>query len=154
MKSDRKVCAVDVKNCAVSKVDGDAGKSPVGVSAVNAVIEWSVWEGVWEVQNTTRAIVACAEWVHNAVFEPGSAILAGGSQDKWSAGSKDPPARADGSKLANHPQSQLLALGIALCGPERQECPRSGPRSFVEDALDRHFPRSALGSCTLCRLPR
>ena len=44
---------------------------PVGASAANAVIERSVWE----MQSTTRALVAYAEWVHGTVFEPGSAIL-------------------------------------------------------------------------------
>ena len=47
-------------------------ESPVGASAANAVIERSVWE----MQSTTRAIVAYAESVHDTVFEPGSAILA------------------------------------------------------------------------------
>ena len=48
-------------------------ESPVGASAANAMMERSVWE----VQSTTRAIVAYAEWVHGTVFEPGSAILTG-----------------------------------------------------------------------------
>ena len=30
---------------------------------------------MWEMQSTTRALVAFAEWVHGTVFEPGSAIL-------------------------------------------------------------------------------
>ena len=47
-------------------------ESPVGASAANAVIERSVWE----MQSATRAIVAHAEWVHNTVFGPSSAILA------------------------------------------------------------------------------
>ena len=46
-------------------------ESPVGASAAIAMIERSVWE----MQSTTRAIDAYAEWVHGTVFEPGSAIL-------------------------------------------------------------------------------
>ena len=30
---------------------------------------------MWELQSTTRALVAHAEWVHGTVFEPGTAIL-------------------------------------------------------------------------------
>ena len=30
---------------------------------------------MWDIQSTTRALVAYAEWVHGTVFEPGSAIL-------------------------------------------------------------------------------
>ena len=46
--------------------------SPVGAIEATAVIHRSVWE----MQSTTRAIVAYAEWVQNTVFEPGSAVLA------------------------------------------------------------------------------
>ena len=46
-------------------------ESPVGASAANAVIERSVWE----MQSTTRALVAYAEWVHGTMYAPGSAVL-------------------------------------------------------------------------------
>ena len=46
-------------------------ESPVGASAANAVIERSLWE----MQSTTRALVAYGEWVRGTVFEPGSAAL-------------------------------------------------------------------------------
>ena len=46
-------------------------KSPVGESAVNAVIE----RNVWKMSSTTREMVAYAEWVHETTFEPGSAVL-------------------------------------------------------------------------------
>ena len=45
-------------------------ESSLGASASNAMIERSVWE----MQSTTRAIVAYAEWVHGTVFEAGSAF--------------------------------------------------------------------------------
>ena len=47
-------------------------ESPVGASAANAVIDKSVWE----MQSTTSEIVAYSEWMHETVFEPGSASLA------------------------------------------------------------------------------
>ena len=55
--------------------------------AANAAIERSVWE----MQSTRRATVAHAEWVHDTVCEPGSAILAWAVEfsDRWSAGSKE-----------------------------------------------------------------
>ena len=68
---------VDVKNALMGELRGVEGltlmpeESTVGASAANAVIERSVWE----MQSTTRALVAYAEWVHGTVFEPGSAIL-------------------------------------------------------------------------------
>ena len=49
-------------------------ESPVGASAANAVIERSVWE----MQSTTRATVAYAEWVHETMFEISSAIFGKG----------------------------------------------------------------------------
>ena len=77
VKSDQEVSIVDVKNALMRELRGVEGltvmpeESPVGASAANAVIERSVWE----MQSTTRALVAYAEWVHGTVFEPGSAIL-------------------------------------------------------------------------------
>ena len=78
LKSDQEVSIVDVKNSLMKESRGVEGlivmpeESLVGASAANALIERSVWE----MQSTTRAIVAYAAWVHEAVFEPGSAILA------------------------------------------------------------------------------
>ena len=77
VKSDQEVSMIDVKNSLMKELRGVEGlivmpKSPVGASVANDSIERSVWE----MQSTTRAIVAYAEWVHETVFEPGSAILA------------------------------------------------------------------------------
>ena len=47
-------------------------ESPLGASAANVVIE----RCVWDMQSTTRSLVAYAEWVHNTMYEPGSVILA------------------------------------------------------------------------------
>ena len=47
-------------------------ESPVGASAANVVME----RCVWEMQSTTRSLVAYAEWVHNTTYESGSVILA------------------------------------------------------------------------------
>ena len=77
VKSDQEVSIVDVKNSLIREFRGVEGstvivkESPVGASAANAVIERSVWE----MQSTTRAIVTNAAWVHETVFEPGSAIF-------------------------------------------------------------------------------
>ena len=76
-KSEQEASIVDVKNALMRALCGVEGltvmpeESPVGASAANAVIERSVWE----MQSTTRALVAYAEWVHGTVCEPGSAIL-------------------------------------------------------------------------------
>ena len=78
VKSDQEVSIVNVKNSLMRELRGVEGitvmpeESPVGGSAANAVIE----RRVWEMKSTTRVIVACAEWVHNTVFEPSSAVLA------------------------------------------------------------------------------
>ena len=78
VESDQEVSIVDVKNSLMREWRGVKGltvipwESPVGASGANAVIGRSVWE----MQSITRAIVAYAEWVHNTVFEPGSAVLA------------------------------------------------------------------------------
>ena len=77
VKSDQEASIVDVKNalmrdlCGVEWLTVMPEESPVGASAANAMIERSVWD----MQSTTRALVAYAEWVHGTVFEPGSAIL-------------------------------------------------------------------------------
>ena len=78
VKSGQEVSIVDVKNSLMRELRGVVGltvvpeESPVGGSAASAVIERSVWE----LQSTTRANVACAEWVHHTLFEPGSGISA------------------------------------------------------------------------------
>ena len=72
VKSDQEASIVDVKNALMRELRGVEGltvmpeESPVGASAVNAVIVRSVRE----MQSTTRALVAYAEWVHGTVFEP------------------------------------------------------------------------------------
>ena len=72
VKSDQEASIVDVKNALMRELRGVEGltvmpeESPVGASAANAAIERSVWE----MQSTTRALVAYAEWVHGTVFEP------------------------------------------------------------------------------------
>ena len=77
VKSDQEASIVDVKNALMRELRGFEGltmmpeESPVGASAANPVIERSVWE----MQSTTRALVAYSEWVQGTVFEPGSAIL-------------------------------------------------------------------------------
>ena len=77
VKSDQEASIVDVKNSLMRELRGVEGltvmpeESPIGASAANAVIERSVWE----MQSTTRALVADAEWVHGTVFEPGSAFF-------------------------------------------------------------------------------
>ena len=77
VKPDQEASIVDVKNALMRELRGVEGltvmpeESPVGASAANALMERSVWE----MQSTTTAVVAHAEWVHGTVFEPGSAIL-------------------------------------------------------------------------------
>ena len=66
VKFDQEASIVDVKNALMRELRGVEGltvmpeESLVGASAANAVIERSVWE----MQSTTRAFVAYAEWVH------------------------------------------------------------------------------------------
>ena len=88
VKSDQEASIIDVKESLMRELRGVEGlkvkpeESPVGASAANAVIERSVWE----MQSTTRAIVAYTEWVHETTFEFGSAIVAWGwwsSRDRW-----------------------------------------------------------------------
>ena len=77
VKSDQVGSVVDVNNALMRELRGVEGltvmpeESPVGASAAKAVIERTVWE----MQSTTRAIVAYAELVHGTVFEPGSAFF-------------------------------------------------------------------------------
>ena len=87
VKSDQEASIVDVKNALMRVLTVMPEESLVGASAANAVIERSVWE----MQSTTRALVAYAVSVHGTVFEQGSAILtwAVSSQDRLSAGSKE-----------------------------------------------------------------
>ena len=67
-----------MKNSLMRELRGVAGltvvpnESPVGATPANAVTERSLWE----VQSTTRSLVAYAQRVHNTTFEPGSAVLA------------------------------------------------------------------------------
>ena len=70
VRSDQEVSIVDVKNSLMKELRGVEGL--IVMPEESALIERSVWE----MQSTTRAIVAYAEWVHEIVFEPGSAILA------------------------------------------------------------------------------
>ena len=78
VESDQVVSTVDVKNSLMRELRGVEGltvmpeESPVGASAANDMIDRSVWE----MQSTTRAIVANIKIVNDTVFEPGSAILA------------------------------------------------------------------------------
>ena len=78
IKSDQEASILDVKNALMIELRSIEGcnvmpeEPQVGVSAGNAVVERSVWE----MQSTTRSLIAYAEWVHNTTFEPGSAILA------------------------------------------------------------------------------
>ena len=77
VKFDQEASIVDVKNALMRDLPGVEGltvmpeESPVGASAASAVIE----KIVCEMQSTTRALDAYAEWVHGTVSEPGSAIL-------------------------------------------------------------------------------
>ena len=78
VKSDQDMSTVDVKNSLMRELRGVEGltvkpeESPVGSSAGQCCVE----RCVWEMQSTTRATVAYAEWVHDTVCEPSSAILA------------------------------------------------------------------------------
>ena len=71
VKSGQEPSIVDVKHALMRELRGVEGltlmpeESLVGASAATAMIERSVWE----MQSTTRAIVAYAEWVHGTVFE-------------------------------------------------------------------------------------
>ena len=64
VKSDQEASIVDVNNALMREVRGVEGltmmpeESPVGASAANAVIERSLWE----MQSTTRALVAYGAW--------------------------------------------------------------------------------------------
>ena len=66
----QKASIIDVKKALMRELRGVEWltvmpeESPVGASAGNAMIE----RIVWEMQSTTRAIVAYAEWVHGTVF--------------------------------------------------------------------------------------
>ena len=79
VKSDQEVSIADVKHSLMIELRGVEGlkvmpeESPVGPRAATAVIERSVWE----MQSTTRALVAHAGWVHETTLELGSVMLTG-----------------------------------------------------------------------------
>ena len=77
VKSDQEVSIAGVKNSlmrelrCVERLAVQPEESHVGGTAANAVIEKSMWE----MQSTTRTLVAYAEWVQQTTCVPGSAIL-------------------------------------------------------------------------------
>ena len=103
-KSDQEASIVDVKNSLMRELRCVEGltvmpeESQVGASAATAVTERSVWE----VQSTTRAVVACAEWVHSTVFEPCSAILAWAVEFSGQVVSKCQRSVSDGKTAYEH----------------------------------------------------
>ena len=80
IKSDQEPAILDLKNAVMKElkkinvegpIEVQPEESAVGSSSSNAVIERSVWE----MQSTTRALIAYAEWVNNCTFETGDVIL-------------------------------------------------------------------------------
>jgi hypothetical protein len=70
IKTDQEPAILDLKRVLIKQLKETAGvtiieampeESPVQASQSNAVVE----RAVWEMQSTTRSLVAYAEWVHN-----------------------------------------------------------------------------------------
>ena len=86
VKSDQHASIVDVKSALMRELRGIEGlrvmpvESPVGARAANGVIVRSVWE----MQGTTRSLVAYAECLHNyhvwCSFGMGCGVLRTGGQ--------------------------------------------------------------------------